>query len=100
MATFVQTTYSTCWENGLMNENAFIASHTHFCALLRTRYWTVGMGVRLFIAAEEDTHYSIGAGGFCLTPPLPFPLLLLPSPLPPPPLPLPLPLLPSPLLPS
>ena len=54
MATLVQTTYSTCWENGLMNENAFIASHTHFCALLRTLYWTVGMGVLLFIAAEDQ----------------------------------------------
>jgi len=30
MATLVQTTYSTCWEKGLMKENAFIANHTHF----------------------------------------------------------------------
>ena len=45
MATLVHTTYSTCWENGLRNENAFMASHTHFCLLLRNWYWTVGMGV-------------------------------------------------------
>ena len=35
-----------------MNENAFIARHTHFCFLLRNLYWTVGMGVRLFMAAK------------------------------------------------
>ena len=50
MATLVHTTYSTCWENGLRKENAFMASHTHFCLLLRNRYWTVGMGVRRFMA--------------------------------------------------
>ena len=27
-----------------------MASHTHFCLLLRNRYWTVGMGVRHFMA--------------------------------------------------
>ena len=27
-----------------------MASHTHFCLLLRNRYWTVGMGVRRFVA--------------------------------------------------
>ena len=48
--TLVQTTYSTCWENGLTNEKAFIANHTHFCDLLRKRYCTVGIGVRRFMA--------------------------------------------------
>ena len=27
-----------------------MASHTHFCLLLRNRYWTVRIGVRCFMA--------------------------------------------------
>ena len=37
-----------------MKEKAFMASHTHFWALLSTRYCTVGIGVRLFIAAGGE----------------------------------------------
>ena len=61
--TLVQTTYSTCCENGLTNENAFMANHTHFCALLRKRYWTVGIGVRRFMAGERERERERGREG-------------------------------------
>lgn len=39
-----------------MKENAFIANHSHFWFLVKKRYWTVGMGVRRFIARIHNSN--------------------------------------------